>query len=120
MPAPKTKQPLKGLGASRFASPSPAAAAIPKISPQAAPQILTQATYHPPSTNSQPTPVPPAAPAAVAVGCQQVRPEDERVEAPTSQYDVIQRSRLRALDIEVEADLELIQQLVGKANCGTQ
>ncbi|KAM6507037.1 hypothetical protein FALCPG4_018427 [Fusarium falciforme] len=28
--APKTKQALKGLGASRFASPSPAAAAIPK------------------------------------------------------------------------------------------
>ncbi|RSL39018.1 hypothetical protein CEP53_014380 [Fusarium sp. AF-6] len=98
-PAPKTKPPPKGLGASRFASPSPAATAIPKVSPQAVPQKSTQATH------DQPTPVSTTVPVAAAVSLQQIGPQAERVEARGGQYDVIQSSRLRELDLEVEADL---------------
>lgn len=65
-------------------------------------------------------PAPPTTPAAVAVSRQQVKPQGERVEAPTGQYDIIQSSRLRELDFEVEADHELIQRLVEKGNCGTR
>ncbi|RMJ01542.1 hypothetical protein CDV36_015715 [Fusarium kuroshium] len=113
-PAPRSKPPPKGLGASRFASPSPAAAAIPKVSPQAVAQKSTQATH------DQPTPVPATVPVAAAASLQQIGPQAERVEARSGQYDVIQSSRLRELDLEVEADYELIQLLGEKGSCGTQ